>query len=107
MLDELPSVVDSTSSEPIPAANVAVQPVPISRERVFAKTCRLRSKGGVYWFEKRQGKWDPTPRGGCCRIACVDSTLLPRGGQPPEDDSPEDLLRLGQHPPADVAIVAC
>jgi hypothetical protein len=29
----------------------------------------LRDRGGVYWIEKRQGKWDPTPRGGCRWIA--------------------------------------
>jgi hypothetical protein len=29
----------------------------------------LRSNGAVYWIEKRQGKWDPTPRGGCAWIA--------------------------------------
>lgn len=29
----------------------------------------LRMSGGVYWIEKRQGKWDPTPRGGCNWIA--------------------------------------
>ena len=30
---------------------------------------RLRSEGGVYWIEKRLGKWDHTPRGGCSWIA--------------------------------------
>ena len=29
----------------------------------------LRSNGAVYWIEKRQGKWDPTPRDGCAWIA--------------------------------------
>ena len=29
----------------------------------------LRMSGAVYWIEKRQGKWDPTPRGGCHWIA--------------------------------------
>lgn len=30
---------------------------------------RLRSNGGLYWIEKRRGKWDSTPRGGCTWIA--------------------------------------
>jgi hypothetical protein len=29
----------------------------------------LRSEGGVYWIEKRLGKWDHTPSGGCSWIA--------------------------------------